>query len=276
MDHTPSAKGLQVRRRDDENSQSNGPFLVVLSHKTEQRELAYECRRKGFLVGALVKTKDGNACLLSFSPKLVVKLSIELNLPMKSYHEYSNLEKLRLASAAIAVVERAGGIDVEDVWVSHDKNMLKDIDSTTGDAHLEHIKDYYGSKIAMYFGWLGFFTRVLAIPSIAGVLLFCHQMYLQDVDSIWVPFFCVLIALWSTYFLEFWKRRGSELSFLWKVFGVEDADAEQDLAKVYYGLTKHVSRQECFFLLGTFCCCFSYEFDRLRRSRTTAWLCGRC
>lgn len=212
---------------------SKGPFVVLLSNNPEEKEVAFECRRKGFLVRSMLKTKSGHAFLLSLSPKLVVKLALELDLPVKLLADYTSLEKLTLASEAMNVLNRAKGIDVDEVWVSHDKDMLKDIDGSTGDVHLQHVKDYYGSKIAMYFGWLAFLTKVLAIPSIAGVMLFCHQLYLQTVDSAWVPFFCVLITLWSTYFTEFWKRRGNELSFQWKVFGVEDVNAEEDLAKVH-------------------------------------------
>jgi hypothetical protein len=211
---------------------STGPFVVVVSRKADEKELAFECRRKGFLVRASNKTKDGHSLLLSLSAKLVVKLALVLDLPVKTFAEYSNLEKLMLASEAINVIHRAKAVEAEEVWVSHDKNMLSDIDNSKGESHLEHVKHYYGSKIAMYFGWLAYFTKVLAVPSIAGVMLFCHQLYLQTVDSAWVPFFCVLISLWSTYFLEFWKRRGNELSFLWKVYKVEDADEEEDLTKV--------------------------------------------
>jgi hypothetical protein len=209
-----------------------GPYIVLLSKKPDEVEIAFECRRKGFLVGGFLKSKEGTGCILSLSPKLVVKLALECNLPLQSYGAYSSLEKLTLASKAISIIQRAKNIEAEDVWISHEKDMLRAIDESKGDPHLEHVKHYYGSKIAMYFGWLAFYTKILAIPSIAGGLLFCHQLYLQDVDSMWVPFFCVLISLWSTYFLEFWKRRGNELSFNWKVYGVEDADAEQDLAKV--------------------------------------------
>lgn len=213
---------------------TQGPYVILLSNNEEDEEVAYECRRKGFLVGASMKTKEGRAFLLSLSQKLVVKLAIELNLSVELFHDYSNLEKLKLTSAAIAIIDRAKVLDVEEVWISHDSAMLSEIDNSTGDTQLGNIKEYYGSKIAMYFGWLAYFTHVLSVPSIAGVLLFMHQLYLQNVDSVWVPFFCVLISLWSTYFLEFWKRRGSELSFMWKVFGVEDIDAENDLAQVCY------------------------------------------
>lgn len=215
-----------------------GPYIVLLSRKSDEAEIAFECRRKGFLVGGFMKSSEGTGCILSLSPKLVVKLALECNLPLQAFSSYSNLERLTLASKAIDIIKRAKNIEVGDVWVSHEKNMLRDIDESKGDSNLEHIKHYYGSKIAMYFGWLAFYTKILTVPSIAGGLLFCHQMYLRDIDSMWVPFFCVLISLWSTYFLEFWKRRGNELSFFWKVYGVEDADAEQDLTKVNIALMK--------------------------------------
>lgn len=217
-----------------DSSVKSGPYIIVSSKRSEENDIAFECRRKGFLVGGFLKTKGGHGCILSMSPKLVVKLALEINLSLQPFAAYSPLEKLKLSSAAIKIIQRSKAIDAEDVWVSHDKNMLKELDDSKGDTHLSNIKEYYGSKIAMYFGWLAFYTKILAVPSIAGVVLFAHQVYLRDVDSIWVPFFCVLIALWSTYFLEFWKRRGNELSFHWNVYGVEDADAEQDLAKVRY------------------------------------------
>ena len=37
---------------------------------------------------------------------------------------------------------------------------------------LHTIRDYYGEEVAMYFAWLGFYTKMLIIPSIVGVLTF--------------------------------------------------------------------------------------------------------
>lgn len=38
------------------------------------------------------------------------------------------------------------------------------------------IKRYFGDKIALYFAWLGFYTRMLVIPSILGVLVFLYGL----------------------------------------------------------------------------------------------------
>ena len=70
---------------------SKGPFVILLSNKQDEDEVAYECRRKGFLVSASMKTKVGRAFLLSLSQKLVVKLAIELNLQVELFHDFSTL-----------------------------------------------------------------------------------------------------------------------------------------------------------------------------------------
>jgi hypothetical protein len=229
MKSAPEESSSSVKKGVEEKV---GPYIIILSNNSDDAEVAFECRRKGFLVGGFMKTKEGNGCIVSMSPKLVVKLALELNLPLKPFSSYASLERLLLASQALDILKRTKAIDAEDVWISHENEMLREIDSTHGDAHLQHVKDYYGSKIAMYFGWLAYYTKILAAPSIAGCLLFGHQLYLGSVDSAWAPFFCVFISLWSTYFLEFWKRRGNELSFYWKVYGVEEVDSDQATAKV--------------------------------------------
>jgi anoctamin-1 len=37
---------------------------------------------------------------------------------------------------------------------------------------LDTIKNYFGVKVALYFSWLGFYTNMLILPSILGVLVF--------------------------------------------------------------------------------------------------------
>ena len=37
---------------------------------------------------------------------------------------------------------------------------------------LDHIRDYFGEKIAIYFAWLGFYTGWLLPVSLVGVIVF--------------------------------------------------------------------------------------------------------
>lgn len=41
---------------------------------------------------------------------------------------------------------------------------------------LDYIKDYFGVKIGIYFAWLGFYTYMLILASIAGVFSFVYSL----------------------------------------------------------------------------------------------------
>ncbi|XP_052808773.1 anoctamin-1-like isoform X3 [Mya arenaria] len=45
---------------------------------------------------------------------------------------------------------------------------------------LEYIRNYYGSQIAMYFAWLGFYTQFLIPPSILGLAIFLYGIIYMD------------------------------------------------------------------------------------------------
>ena len=41
---------------------------------------------------------------------------------------------------------------------------------------LDAIRDYFGVKVALYFAWLGFYTNLLIVPSIVGVICFIYGL----------------------------------------------------------------------------------------------------
>ena len=155
---------------------------------------------------------------------------------------------------------------------------------------LDHIRTYYGEKIAIYFAWLGYYTSVLVLPSIVGLIIFiigCIIAYgsghnvgwqvcnLENInatscassaggtrppgvlacrDILMCPlcdsdcdywlyssaclysratlifdnpatvFFAVFMALWATFFLEFWKRQQNEIAFDWDLADFEEEE----------------------------------------------------
>ncbi len=137
-----------------------------------------------------------------------------------------------MANRAVQLILKTKAIEATAAWIAHDPELINMISSNKGHSQLESLKNYYGSKIAIYFGWLDFYTICLRAPAAAGFVLFLHQYYINDTDSTWVPMFCICICVWGTYFLEFWKRRCSELTFAWRVFGVEDEEEDKELAVV--------------------------------------------
>lgn len=40
---------------------------------------------------------------------------------------------------------------------------------------LDYVKDYFGVKIGLYFAWLGFYTYMLLLASVVGLICFTYS-----------------------------------------------------------------------------------------------------
>ena len=90
---------------------------------------------------------------------------------------------------------------------------------TTNPLPLDPIRRYFGTTIGLYFAWLELYTAHLRAPAAFGLLLYIVQwatgaVSLNEMGD-WLIAFSVFIALWSTMFLELWKRRENELKHDW-------------------------------------------------------------
>ena len=77
---------------------------------------------------------------------------------------------------------------------------------------LDNIKSYFGENIALYFYFLDFYTKYLLLPAVIGL---CHYLFFVDnnkADNVW---FAILNLIWTTIFLELWKRKSCYLIFDW-------------------------------------------------------------
>ncbi|KAF9360227.1 hypothetical protein BGX26_010133 [Mortierella sp. AD094] len=105
---------------------------------------------------------------------------------------------------------------------------------------LEEIRFYYGEKIALYFAWIGYYTKWLIPAAIVGFLFFIGGIInyvthkstgnpLTDSKrTIQLLFdnggtlpFTLFMAIWSTLFVEFWKRRSNVLAYQWNTLDFE-------------------------------------------------------
>ena len=77
------------------------------------------------------------------------------------------------------------------------------------------IRRYFGEQIGFYFAFLQFYSAALIIPSILGVAFFIWQLIADDIDVTGLPAFALVIALWATLFLEFWKRKEAIYRHKW-------------------------------------------------------------
>lgn len=118
-----------------------------------------------------------------------------------------------------------------EIIESLDKHVVKLIwnNLSMTDSFLEYfepinlIADYYGEKYALYLAFLLHHIGWILAPAIVGGVLFIIQLilgavnqeegqsfvisYLKNVDTPINYFYILFIALWSTFYVESWKRK---------------------------------------------------------------------
>ena len=80
---------------------------------------------------------------------------------------------------------------------------------------LDQIRDLWGPKIAFYFAFIQTYFRSLAFPCGAGIFAWA---FLPKYSL----FFALVIGVWCTVFLEYWKIKQTDLAIRWNVRGVGD------------------------------------------------------
>ncbi|XP_045519349.1 anoctamin-8-like isoform X2 [Pieris brassicae] len=88
---------------------------------------------------------------------------------------------------------------------------------------LDEISEYFGVKIAMYFAWLGHYTRSLTVPAVVG---FVFWVWLGTASDNWKDIAHVLFSLfnvlWACVYLETWKRYSNVLAYKWGTLDQRD------------------------------------------------------
>jgi anoctamin-10 len=81
------------------------------------------------------------------------------------------------------------------------------------DEDLDKIRDLLGAKIAFYFAFLQTYFRFLVFPCVAGIFAWA---FLPKYSLL----FALIIGVWSTVFLEYWKIKQTDLAIRWNVRGI--------------------------------------------------------
>eukprot|EP00937_MAST-01D_sp_MAST-1D-sp2_P004704 g4704.t1 len=94
--------------------------------------------------------------------------------------------------------------------------------ATPGNQPIDDIRRYLGEKIALYFAWLGHYTTWLMLAAVPGVATYVYgRVTGEHSDNHMVAPYAVLVMLWSTLYIEGWKRRNARISMQWGMTGFE-------------------------------------------------------
>ena len=85
--------------------------------------------------------------------------------------------------------------------------------------------------MAFFFAYQNFYTSWLYIPAFAGLglsIYLCVKVANQvkegkeiDIDTPYNGIYSLIMAIWSTLFVEVWKRREAELASMWRMENYE-------------------------------------------------------
>jgi hypothetical protein len=152
---------------------------------------------------------------------------------------FTPLERQELVLAILEADERAhgAGLDLDALEarkVIVDYLMLPSVEAVRrlrdewlfawrAEPPLDQLREYLGLQIAFYFAWVSTYTNALGLLALVSAPVHAYGYYVRSVDNKLVPFYCALLCLWTTLFLESWKRRSAVLAFVWNA---EDAILE--------------------------------------------------
>ncbi|XP_025115852.1 anoctamin-10-like isoform X2 [Pomacea canaliculata] len=122
------------------------------------------------------------------------------------------------------------------IYPVHDSEALKRLGDEWYQPHkafsrqpIDKIQKYFGEKITLYFAFLGLYTVSLIPPAVIGVIYFVTSWRSVYREAI----FAIFNLIWSTIFLETWKRYCVELTYSWGTINTAVSKFEEPRANFY-------------------------------------------
>ena len=75
---------------------------------------------------------------------------------------------------------------------------------------------------------------------LSGIIVWINTAASNSYDSVLVPALCVFIAVWSTFFLEFWKRKQVRQAMLWGMTDFRDEEQQRPRVRPHPGYRHRV------------------------------------
>lgn len=201
-----------------ENSQQDECFFLVSAPdqvlKYEAEKMQMKLRLKSQHGGAFAPYERRLESLFEISSEGVL---------------FPSMIQCRIIESIMRAPKKSGGAEL-DIDALVDEGLLADcfymhyeparkslyadwVSKWTNVQPIDRVREYFGEKVALYFGWLGFafvapsdseghYTSNLWILAIVGGMLSITQLITNittgSIDNPWVPLYCVFVAVWCT------------------------------------------------------------------------------
>ncbi|RLO03900.1 hypothetical protein DYB28_007427, partial [Aphanomyces astaci] len=128
---------------------------------------------------------------------------------------FQKLQEKRVILSSFALHNAVERKALMETWVKHLVPFAK--------APIHDIRDYCGVEVGFYVAFLEHYTRWLVYPAVVGALVYLYQLQ-YGLHNFATAFYALSVTTWAAAFVEAWKRRESELAWLWGRPLAEDED----------------------------------------------------
>mmetsp|Transcript_15405 Transcript_15405/g.33300 ORF Transcript_15405/g.33300 Transcript_15405/m.33300 type:complete len:826 (-) Transcript_15405:829-3306(-) len=86
---------------------------------------------------------------------------------------------------------------------------------------IDEIRTSFGARIALYFAFFGFYTKMLLVPTLLGGALQLYWSCRGSIEWYSASFFACFTTIWAILFLALWKRERNTLVTSWGLLSDE-------------------------------------------------------
>ena len=231
--------------------QGKSELIVLLSKDMDKRDVIKRLKARGFVVTVMQE----DFCALFVGAKLTRDLALEGDILPDLNGIMPVGFRAELIQLAVQRVVRSGVASKDHIFPVHDLDAIEKLKAKK-DLTVSDIRAYFGSSTGLYFAWIDLYTKSLVLLTLVctGVYLYqwqenfrilynaetFRQKSLVEATSslllekgteipttkghaLFISYFFI-VAIWSSCFVESWKRQQAELARKWNNLGkfVED------------------------------------------------------
>jgi hypothetical protein len=153
--------------------------------------------------------------------------------------------RLKLLYALLRAPKREGGCALElqqllyqekilALFPLHDSKFAKDIMYKIWEWSIypwhvpfEDLREYFGEKVALYNLFIAHYSSWLRIPSFIGLAFQVVVWVTLNFSHPVLPFYSLIVTVWSIVMLEFWKRTQSTVALEWGMTDFEQSEQDR-------------------------------------------------